>query len=523
MDIEKRRAAIKDAIEAKRVDEAVKLILVAQITDGMSKGQMGRVLTERAIHAHENAGFLRGTAAERLGDARLIMRVKAPYMRALLTSLAVREVWGLGTIGVTEKGVLIYDPAWLAQWSPEQIAGLLAHECLHLMQRHPSRCGSRDRGTFNKAGDLAINPSLVQMGMQLPDGESKGLFPADYKWPENLTADEYYERLVQKDEQEGKGKKGKGQPGQGDGEGQDGEGEGDDEGEGDGDGEGQGSGAPGTSGNPVRPKSRPGITRGHCGSCAGHALEGEEAVADEKGKTERDMDRIMSEVARDVREEAAKRRGNMPAMLKRWADESLEPPKVPWQQKLNHAVRRAVNFKAGDGTPRWVRPSRRQNAFGTSSNVPILPVYEQPVPQVAIIVDTSGSMGPSDLAACLRECGGVLKAVGAEVQFVACDARVNVFQKVSDPKKLVELLKGGGGTDFRPPLKAVDDATPRPEVVVFMTDGCGPAPVAPPRGVQVVWLLVGRHRQKPWAVPDGDAGYGGGQSVSYGTFVEVDE
>jgi hypothetical protein len=40
--------------------------------------------------------------------------------------------------------------------------------------------------------------------------------------------------------------------------------------------------------------------------------------------------------------------------------------------------------------------------------------------------------------------------------------------------------------------------------------------------MDVVWLLVGRSRQKPVAVGDGDNDWTG-NPVNYGTFVEVDD
>lgn len=530
-------------IRERKTDEAVRVIY----------GDEGDTSIEcrirRMLLVQEFGGWLSEVAREKLGDARLMLRVKAPYTRALLTNLTVREVWGLSTIGVTNTGVLIYDPAWLAQYHPEEITGLLMHECMHLMMRHPTRRGSRDIVKFNEAGDLSINPAVKAMGLKLPatpgltlkghDHHTHGLDPKALGWPENLTADEYYERILveipeeQPRQQGGGGKGSKGQSddkgtGKGNSDPED-KGSGDQPGAGDSGGQGEepgGGGVPGSSpDNPVQPDASPGVTGGRCGSCAGggeNAHDGEEAVADEPGRTERDFDKIMSEVARDVQEHA-KNRGSVPAFMKRWAEQSLEPPKIPWQQKLSHAVRRACNYAAGHVTPRYTEPNRRQNALGWGHGKPILPTYKRPVPNVAIIVDTSGSMSQGDLGACLRECSGVLEAVAAEVQFCACDSSVNSFKKVTDAKEVAQLLRGGGGTDFRPPLKAVSEAKPKPEVVIFMTDGCGPAPCKAPRGMEVVWLLVGRSRQKPWSVPDSDPGYSSGSYVNYGTFVEVDD
>ena len=54
---------------------------------------------------------------------------------------------------------------------------------------------------------------------------------------------------------------------------------------------------------------------------------------------------------------------------------------------------------------------------------------------------------------------------------------------------------------------------PRPQVVVFATDGQGPAPTHAPQGVSVIWLLLGDSR-KPYS----GSGYG---PIDWGDFITV--
>jgi predicted metal-dependent peptidase len=116
---------------------------------------------------------------------------------------------------------------------------------------------------------------------------------------------------------------------------------------------------------------------------------------------------------------------------------------------------------------------------------------------VAIAVDTSGSMGAAELTAALREANGVLSAIGADITYLACDADVHELIKVRDVKEMAKRLTGGGGTDFRPVFEALEKVRPIPEVLIFITDGCGPAPPAPPPRTRVIWLLVGPYQQAP--------------------------
>jgi predicted metal-dependent peptidase len=120
-----------------------------------------------------------------------------------------------------------------------------------------------------------------------------------------------------------------------------------------------------------------------------------------------------------------------------------------------------------------------------------------PVPRVAVAVDTSGSMGQRELTDALREAKGILTAVGANVEFLACDAEVHAARPVRTWRDCIPLLKGGGGTDFTPVFRELERRPHRPEVLVFITDGCGPAPESPPGWCKTIWLTVGPYQRKP--------------------------
>ena len=99
----------------------------------------------------------------------------------------------------------------------------------------------------------------------------------------------------------------------------------------------------------------------------------------------------------------------------------------------------------------------------------------------------------------LREVGGVLRATGASVTFIAVDAAVHAHQVVRSIDEIADLLKGGGGTDFRPAFDRLRESRNPPDVVVFATDGCGPAPKEEPAWCATIWLLVGQQVQSPCA------------------------
>jgi predicted metal-dependent peptidase len=131
----------------------------------------------------------------------------------------------------------------------------------------------------------------------------------------------------------------------------------------------------------------------------------------------------------------------------------------------------------------------------------VLPALRRPVPEVAVVCDTSGSMTDDLLAASLAEVEGLLAALGLarQVRVLACDAAVAPAQRVTSARQ-VELT-GGGGTDMGAGIEAAAGLRPRPVITVVLTDGLTPWPDGPPRGMRVVIGLLGDDAPQPppWA------------------------
>jgi predicted metal-dependent peptidase len=143
------------------------------------------------------------------------------------------------------------------------------------------------------------------------------------------------------------------------------------------------------------------------------------------------------------------------------------------------------------------RPSRRSSVAGGV----VLPALRRPVPEVAVVCDTSGSMTAELLAAALAEVEGLLRAIGLarQIRVLACDTAVAPAQRVSAARQV--QLVGGGGTNMGAGLAAAALLRPRPAVTVVLTDGYTPWPSAPPKGMRVVVGLLGPRAPDapPWA------------------------
>lgn len=422
-----------------------------------------------------------------LQAARLRLVKDHPYLAAALWALCPVEKPGLGTMAVDRRWRVYFDPAVTSRWSVEEAAGVLYHEICHLLRDHASRMENLDPRLANIAADLEINDDLLREEVKLPGSP---LLPAAFGLPEGLLAEEYYEALCsppplpapdggQCDPRDA------GAPGAA------------------GATEESSAGGPdagnrdGEESGGARPSPAPG--HGRCGSCATGAPEWwedappAEGGPDGIGKAEAEL--IRQAVARAI-QEASRSRGDVPAHWKRWAEERLRP-KVDWRRELASAVRRAVADVAGAADYFYRRPSRRQGQVGDGRVV--LPALRRPVPRVAVVVDTSGSVSDKMLSQALGEVAGVLKAVGQRegVHVLAVDAAVHACRRVFRPEQVA--LAGGGGTDMGAGIRAAERLRPRPEVVVVLTDGLTPWPDSPPRGMKLVVGLLGEGEAPEWA------------------------
>jgi hypothetical protein len=318
----------------------------------------------------------------------------------------------------------------------------------------------------NLCEDACINEELAKT-WPIPDWF---VVPASLNQPEGLIFEERYRLLRQEEEKQGK------QPQSG----------------GDNDGAGEGKGK---SGQPQR-----GVGSGSCGSCSGNAAPGEAKGEDKDARSEAEMDRFRRETAQEVREFSAKHPGKVPSSIDRWAGEMLAPPRVDWRQQLARAVRAAVAYQSGAVDFSWNKPSRRQGGIGYGAGRPLVPSFRAPVPRVAVIVDTSGSMSADDLKCALSEVQGVLRSVGASVEFCTCDAAVQGLTTISSIADV--KLKGGGGTSMTPAFEALEKLRTRPEVVIVCTDGFigGGHPEFEPKWCRTVWTIVGEMTERccPW-------------------------
>jgi predicted metal-dependent peptidase len=187
--------------------------------------------------------------------------------------------------------------------------------------------------------------------------------------------------------------------------------------------------------------------------------------------------------------------GEVPQGWRRWAEQAFHPPQ-PWRDLLAAAVRAAASAAGAGQDYTYGRPARRSAALPGI----VLPALRRRVPRVAVVIDTSGSVSDAELGSALLEVAAIGQSLGGrqdQVSVISCDAAAGVAQRLCRSEGIP--LVGGGGTDLRAGFARALSARPRPDVLVVLTDGQTPWPLASPGRPTVIGLFprTGAYRNPP--------------------------
>ena len=222
--------------------------------------------------------------------------------------------------------------------------------------------------------------------------------------------------------------------------------------------------------------------RWDCGSgCDGDSRDWE----GDPGLSKHQQELLQNRTAADVQEAAERDPGSVPEGLLRWA-EALRTSRVDWRRALAAEIRHTIASVSGNVDYTYRKPSRR----GAAAHPVLLPSLHRPLPLVAVVCDTSGSMHDGLLQRALAEVEGLLTRAGlrsAQLRVLAVDTQVHVVSTVTSARQVT--LAGGGGTDMGAGLEAAMRLRPRPSLVVVLTDGYTPWPERPPKAKVVVGIL----------------------------------
>jgi predicted metal-dependent peptidase len=355
---------------------------------------------------------------EKLITARVGLLLRASFFGNLATRLKLVNADEWCSTAATDGRHFYYNSRFIQMLRPKEIEFLFGHEVLHCVYDHFGRRGSRDPQLFNIANDFAVNADLIKHRV----GEKITTVPClhDTKY-DGMSSEEIYDILYEKaekidisdllDKMIDEHL----------------DGEGDADGEGDQEGKGKG-----------RPKL-----------------------------SDSDRQAIKDEIKEAMLAAAATTdgAGNIPAGVMRMIKELTEP-QMNWRELLRMNLESTIK---SDYT--WMRPSRR----GWHMEAVMPGRKNDEMIDIAIAIDTSGSIGEKMLKDFLGEIQGIMDSFPAyKIHVVSFDTDTyNPVQYDSDNLDSIVDYEpaGGGGTDFDAIYRYLKDEDIQPRRLVVFTDG----------------------------------------------------
>lgn len=220
------------------------------------------------------------------------------------------------------------------------------------------------------------------------------------------------------------------------------------------------------------------------------AAKGEDPDKAQEGRNESEWRVAVAAAAR-----AAEAQGKLPAGLKRFIGDILEP-KVSWQDQVRAQISRRMGTEGYDWTTLDDRMLNRDVIGFEMIAFPQQSEFE--CGTIAIGVDTSGSISKDIIERFFGEMAGIVADLKPRHLVVLwCDAAVDRVDEMEQPEDLLELkasidkdgVPGGGGTDFRPVFTDIAEKEIEPELLVYFTDLYGTFPKKKP-DYPVVWACI---------------------------------
>jgi predicted metal-dependent peptidase len=375
---------------------------------------------------------------EKLITARVGLLLRASFFGNLATRLKLVNADEWCSTAATDGRHFYYNSRFIQMLRPKEIEFLFGHEVLHCVYDHFGRRGDRDPQLFNIANDFAVNADLIKHRV----GEKITTVPClhDPKY-DGMSSEEIYDKLFENaqkinlsdllDKMIDEHL----------------DGEGDSESDGDGDKEGKG-----------RPK-----------------------LSDSERQQIKDEIKEAMLAAAQTTDGA----GNIPAGVMRLIKELTEP-QLNWRELLRMNLESTIK---SDFT--WMRASRR----GWHMDAVMPGMKNDEMIDIAIAIDTSGSIGEKMLKDFLGEIQGIMDSFPAyKIHVFSFDTDTyNPAQYDSDNLDSIIDYEpaGGGGTDFDAIYRYLKDEDIQPRRLVVFTDGYPFGSWGDEEYCDVTWILHG--------------------------------
>ena len=389
---------------------------------------------------------------------RMKLLARQPFISLILMHLEMIPISSGCTTACTDGERIFMNCRFYAKLDQDERLFVLAHEAWHCVLLHQMRYQGRNHHKFNIAADLEIHFILMDERMKEPF-----VLPHDPNW-KGLSAEEIYEKIKNNKKPSKRMELGHDSKNIH----SNAEGEGFDEHWFDGD------------SNSKEEKDEDQSSSPNGGPQGEQDSEDSDyAPRCSPGAKER-IRSIVIQTAQTIE----RRQGILPDHIRGIVDQ-LRKPELDWRELLRQFITAGYSY---GGTRRWLPPARRYIGMGL-----YLQSRRDSIFNAVMAIDTSGST-TNDLPQFFCELSSLLKTFGRySLTVIQCDCVIQHVETFSGDLPLPNNYKwesfGHGGTSFVPPFEYVKENKMNPDIFIYLTDGYGDAPKAPPP-FPVLWILT---------------------------------
>ena len=395
---------------------------------------------------------------KKLATARTRLILDKPFLGALVLRLplvAANPSWCKTT--ATDARKLYFSQDYIESLDIQETQFILAKQALHCALSHFARRQHRVKHRWDLACDYAVNPLLIQDGLKAPPGTV-----TDESY-EGMTAEEIYHCIDDFDDENSEREK----PSRAHGE--------------------DATRDPlQNEGEQHQQMQNPTETTDHddeTDETHGLAPPPDELTSQQQEELSIQWQQRLAGAAQQ-----AMQAGKLGGSMARMVDFMLQP-KLPWRMLLA----KYMTANARDDYS-YSRPSSRRG------DPAIFPSLRSAQVNVAVGIDISGSVSDQEMSEFLSEVDAIKGNMRARITLLPCDSELTEGAPwIFEPWENVQLpsvLKGGGGTSFRPVFKWLDLQDQHPDLLVYFTDCQGTFPDTAPC-YPVIWLVKGK-QPAPW-------------------------
>ncbi len=396
---------------------------------------------------------------KKLTKARTQLMLDKPFLGNLVLRLPLVAADSWCKTSATDAKNFYYNPEFIDALNNHQIKFVLIHEALHCALTHFARRGNRAKHKWDLACDFAINPLLVKEGFHPP------IDVPIFQQYSGMIAEEIYPMISDNIDQEPMDQHLYDDQANEDSKTSEG-----------GLRENQLEKEPKQSS--VESKSNDGKQ----GKNSKLAQQPPSLQADEVEKLATQWQKNLASSA-----QLAQQAGKLDGEFAKLIDFFLQP-QVSWQSLLAQYM---STFARDDFS--YARPSRRAGEA-------ILPTLKSHHIDVAIAIDTSGSISQQEVDEFVSEVDAIKATMRASITLFACDDQLAENSpwrfEAWDELQFPASLGGGKGTNFNPVFDYIATQDSACDVLIYFTDAKGKFPETNPN-YPVMWLVKGKETT-PW-------------------------